>query len=377
MNHPFDHTRELFPILSTKAQLSSCSQSALSRPVEDAVAAYLGSWRERGMDWMGWMTAVNEAKAEFAKLINADPADIAAMASVSDIASSIGSALDFHSGKDGIVVGDIDFPSIGHVWLAHERKGARVSFVEADHTHCIGLEAYGKHIDSRTALVSVSHVSYYNGFKQDIAGIAKLAHAQGALVFVDAYQSAGAVSIDVHRDQIDILASGSQKFLLGCPGIAFVYVRPQVAATLRPSNTGWFGRVQPFAFDIRQLDYASGAARFDTGTPAMINAYAARAALRLLNAFDIADIESYLGYLSEVALAEAGRLGLKVASPLDLTRKAASTAVYVRDSAAVERRLLELGFIVSARNDVIRIAPHFYNTEAEVVGALRALASLR
>lgn len=376
MLHPFEHTRELFPILASKAQLSSCSQSALSLPVDQAIGDYLKSWRDRGMDWLGWMDAVNEAKAAFARLINAHPDEVAVLSSVSDAASSIGSALSFTPEKNGIIVGDIDFPSVGHVWLAHQRKGAQVHFVEADEGHCISLDAYAGKIDERTALVSVSHVSYYNGFLQDIAGIAELAHAKDALVFVDAYQSAGAVRIDVQRDGIDILASGAQKFLLGCPGIAFMYVRRAVAERLLPSNTGWFGRVNPFEFDIRQLDFAPGASRFNTGTPPMINAFAARAALGLIGSLDVDLIESYLKHLSGVALDETKRLGLQVASPRDLARKASTTAIRVGDASAVERKLLAQGYVVSARNDVIRIAPHFYNTELEVISAIRALASL-
>jgi len=376
MQHPFHDTRELFPILASKAQLSSCSQSALGRPVAEAIQDYLASWSTHGMDWMGWMQAVTEAKESFARLINAQPGEIAVMSSVSDAASSIGSAMEFPAHKNGVVVGDIDFPSIGHVWLAHERKGASVSFVEADEQHCIGLDAYARHIDEATALVSVSHVSYYNGFLQDIGGIARLAHAQGALVFVDAYQSAGSVRIDVQRDDIDILATGAQKFMLGTPGIAFVFVRKSVAARLFPSNTGWFGRVNPFAFDIRQLDFAESAGRFNTGTPPMINAFAARAALRLLESLDIDKIEGYLRHLSEVALTEARRLGLQTASPTEPQRKASTTAIRVNDSQKVEAALKAAGYIVSARSDVVRVAPHFYNTEAEVVGALRAIAAL-
>ena len=374
MAHVFGSERALFPILHKAAQLSSCSQSAMATPVAQAIADYTQSWLEKGMDWGGWMAAVNEAKAEFAHLINADARDIAAMSCVSDIASSIGSALDFQPGKNAIVVGEVDFPSMGHVWLAHERKGAAVRFVATDADHCIRTDAYRSAIRDDTLLVSLAHVSYYNGFIQDIAAITEIAHQQDALVFVDAYQSAGSIVIDVQRDNIDLLASGAQKFLLGIPGIAFLYVRPGLAERLRPSNTGWFGRVNPFAFDIRRLDYAAGAARFDTGTPSIVSAFAARAGLRLLNALAMEQVESHLRNLSRVALEEARRCGLRCASPTDLQHKAATTAIYSRDTSQVEQQLAREGFIVSARNDVIRIAPHFYNTEDEVAGAVRALA---
>ena len=376
MNFPFAAQRSLFPILQRKIQLSSCSQSALCTPVADALDAYARSWREHGMDWIGWMEVVNAAKAEFGRLIGADADDIAVLSSVSDIASSLASALDFPATRNRIVVAEIDFPSIGHVWLAQQQRGAQVVFADAQPGQVVEPDRYAALIDERTRLVSVSHVSYYNGFTQDIGAIARATRRHGALLFVDAYQSAGAVQIDVKRDGIDMLASGAQKYLLGCPGLAFLYVRRDLVPALEPRNTGWFGRVNPFAFDIRTLDYAPSARRFDTGTPPMINAYAAHAGLKLLNSLDGALVEQYLRHLSSVAIEEARALGLSVASPTDLRVKASNTAIRVPDATALEARMAEAGYIVSARNDVVRIAPHFYNTAEDITGAMRTLAKL-
>ena len=174
----------------------------------------------------------------------------------------------------------------------------------------------------------------------------------------------------------DMLASGAQKYLLGCPGIAFVYVRRELARTLEPANTGWFGRVNPFAFDIRGLDWADGTRRLDTGTPPMINAAAAAAGLGVLNTLDMRTVDAHLRELSRVALETVREQGLQTASPSDPARKGSNTAVRVSDAAAAERRMAEAGYIVSARGDVIRIAPHFYNTAEDVQGAVRTLARL-
>nr|WP_316642123.1 aminotransferase class V-fold PLP-dependent enzyme [uncultured Roseateles sp.] len=374
MSFPFAAERALFPILRHRAQLSSCSQSALSTPVAEAMAGYMAGWQEQGMNWVGWGQALDQAKAEFARLIGAEAADIAAMSCVSDLASSIGNCLSFDAERDGIVLGEIDFPSMGHVWLAQQGRGAQVRFVGRPGQATIALEDYEAVIDARTRLVSVSQVSYLNGFRQDIAAIARLAHAQGALLFVDAYQSVGAMAIDVLRDDIDLLVCGAQKFLLGCPGIAFMYVRRGLAQSLKPANTGWFGRVNPFAFDIHRLDYADGARRFDTGTPPYINAVAANAGMALLNRVGVARVEAHIEQLSGVALQVAGDLGLPIASPREVKLKGSNTAIFVDDSAAVERRMAERGFVVSARGPVVRVAPHFYNTEQEVEAAMVALA---
>ena len=376
ISFPFEAQRALFPILARRVQLSSCSQSALATPVSDAITRYMASWSEKGMDWGGWAVVLDQAKAEFARLIGADAADIAVMSCVSDLASSVGNCLTFDADRNGIVLGEIDFPSLGHVWLAQQARGATVRFVEPDAAGEIALEDYARAIDARTRLVSISQVSYSNGFKQDVAAIAQLARAHGALLFVDAYQSMGAMQIDVVRDGIDMLVCGAQKYLLGCPGIAFMYMRRDLAEQLKPVNTGWFGRVNPFAFDIRTLDYAEGARRFDTGTPPYINGAAACAGMAILNTLDMGQVEAHIEQLSEVTLREAARHGLPIASPLDPRRKGSNTAIRVNDSAGVERRMAQAGYIVSARGAVIRIAPHFYNTEHDVAGAVAALARL-
>ncbi|VTU24716.1 Kynureninase [Variovorax sp. PBL-H6] len=376
MKHPFSSYRKLFPILEQTVQLSSCSQSALSLPVRRAIDEYLEVWLKRGADWGYWMDQVALARAEFARMIHAEADDIAVLGSVSDAASSIASALRFEPDRCEIVTTTLDFPSLCHVWLAQAPRGAQVRFVQAEAGRSDTTERIAGALDGHTALVSVSHACFYDGQRVDIAATGREAREHGALQFVDAYQSAGAIAIDVRAQEVDILAAGAQKYLLGIPGIAFLYVRPALAQRLTPTVTGWFGRVNPFAFDPAGLDFAAGAARFNTGTPPMMCASVARASMALLNEIGIPAIEEYLGQLSAVALEEAARLGLTVASPPDPAAKGANTAIRVPDAAQVEARMLEAGYVVSARNDVIRIAPHFYNTAEDVTGALRALAGL-
>jgi selenocysteine lyase/cysteine desulfurase len=377
MKHPFSSYRKLFPILDNAVQLSSCSQSALSLPVRRAIDDYLDVWTRRGADWGFWMEQVALARAEFARMIHADAGDIAVLGSVSDAASSIASALRFaDTDRREIVTTTLDFPSICHVWLAQQPRGAQVRFIpaQAGSTDTTG-QIIGA-IDAQTALVSVSQACFYDGQIVDIAATGRAARQRGAIQFVDAYQSAGALAIDVREQDVDILATGAQKYLLGIPGIAFLYVRPELAQRLTPTVTGWFGRVNPFEFDPAKLDFAAGAARFNTGTPPMMCASVARASMSLLNEIGIPAIEAYLGQLSAVALEEAARLGLAVASPTVLSAKGANTAIRIPNAAQVEAQMLQAGYVVSARNDVIRIAPHFYNTADDVTGALRELARL-
>ncbi|MDM0107879.1 aminotransferase class V-fold PLP-dependent enzyme [Variovorax sp. J22R24] len=376
MNHPFSAYRKLFPILDNAVQLSSCSQSALSLPVRQAIDDYLDAWVRRGADWGYWMEQVDLARAEFARMIHADVDDIAMLGSVSDAASSIASALRFEADRRGIVTTTLDFPSICHVWLAQQPRGAQVRFVQAEAGDTGTTNRIVDTIDAQTALVSVSHACFYDGQIVDIDATGRASRERGAIQFVDAYQSAGSIAIDVREQAVDILASGAQKYLLGIPGIAFLYVRPDLARRLTPTVTGWFGRVNPFEFNPANLDFAAGATRFNTGTPPMMCASVARASMSLLNEIGIPAIEAYLTRLSAVAIEEAARLGLSIASPTAPSAKGANTAIRIPNAAQVEAQMLQAGYVVSARNDVIRVAPHFYNTADDVVGALRELARL-
>src|SRR5690606_29261049 len=145
------------------------------------------------------------------------------------------------------------------------------------------LETYEKAISEKTILTSAPYVSYYNGEILDLKTLTKIAHNNGSLVFVDAYQAVGQSHIDVKKFKIDFLAAGMQKYMLGIPGIAFLYVKKEVANQMTPKITGWFGQSNPFSFKIQEVDYAAGARRFDSGTFPMINGFASASAIKILS----------------------------------------------------------------------------------------------
>jgi selenocysteine lyase/cysteine desulfurase len=375
--HPtydLDACRRRIPLLASCIPMNNCSQAPQTDATRAAAERYLDSWNSSGMDWDAWMSEVSLAKAEFAKLIGATADDIAVFSSVSEAASAVASALPLQGRRTNIVVSDAEFPTVAHVWLAQERRGGRVSWApvrdDAD------VSAYDALVDDQTALVSACHAYYMNGLIQDSPRIAAIARDAGALSFVDAYQSLGSVSLDVRALGVDFLASGNLKFLMGIPGIAFLYVRPEIVDTLQPSVTGWFGRVNPFAFDARSLDWSPTASRFDTGTPPVINAYIARAGMEIINALGPSNIRAWLVELGQ-RLIDGGRArGLVLHGSDDMRRKTATTAFVVGDSHAVEHAMRERGVIASARGDVIRLAPHFYSTTDDVDRALDVLADV-
>lgn len=369
--------RRRIPILGSMIPMNNCSQAPQLDVTREAAEAYLDSWNRAGMDWDAWMAETYRAKVEFARLINASPDDIAVSSSVSEVTASLASALDFSGKRRRVVTTEAEFPSVAHVWQAHAKYGLEVDWVSL-REDIVHLEDYDDVIDERTLLVSASHAYYQNGYVQDVAAIARKAHDKGALLYVDAYQSLGVTKVDVKAMDIDLLASGNLKFLLGVPGIAFLYVRPDVVERLEPAVTGWFGRANPFSFDARALDWAPTAARFDTGTPPVINAYISRAGMAVINEIGADAIVDWTRQLTR-RLIEGGRArGLQLHGIDDPTRKTPSTAFVCPEGEShhVEACLLKRGVLAAARGSVIRLAPHFYSTFDDVDMALDALQTV-
>jgi selenocysteine lyase/cysteine desulfurase len=185
----------------------------------------------------------------------------------------------------------------------------------------------------------------------------------------------GSEPFDAPASGADFVASGNLKFLMGIPGIAFLWVRPGIAARVRPAITGWFGRENPYAFDATTLDWGAGARRLDTGTPPIMEAYVARAGMAWLREIGLDAIGAWTSTLGQRCVEGAIERGLTVLGPTDPTRRAPTTAIACDDSHAVEATLRAQQIIASARGPAIRLAPHFYNTTDDVDQALDALAA--
>lgn len=363
-----------FPSLARTIHVANCSHGPQARRVRGALDAYLDSWLAKGMDWESWIDEIDAAKQAFARLIGARPAEVALSTSASAAVASVASALAAGGARRRVVTTEAEFPTVGHVWLAHARYGLEVEFIPV-RDGAIELAAYEDIVDERTLIVSATHVYYKTGFKQDVKRIAEIAHRAGAKLLVDAYQSLGTCQLDVAELDIDILVSGNQKYLLGVPGIAFLYVKEDLVEHLEPSFTGWFGRVDPFAFDPKTLDYAADARRLETGTPPVFAAAAARAGMELIEQADPRRIGARIDQLSAHAIAAAAERGLEYSGPRDVQRKGATTAIRVPEPHTIEETLKERGVIASARGDVIRIAPHFFTTIGDIDHTLDELRS--
>jgi selenocysteine lyase/cysteine desulfurase len=280
-------------------------------------------------------------------------------------------ALDW-SDRPRVVTSDFDFPTMGHVWLAQRARGAEVAYARAQGDR-LPLEAFEAELDERTRLVATSHVCYRNGFRTDLAALAELAHAHGAPLLVDAFQSMGTEPVDVKALGVDALVTGTLKYLLGTPGVALLYVRRELAERLTPTDTGWFGQADPFAYDVHHLDYAPGARRFQSGSPPVPAVYAALAALRLLREVGLDAVRDQVRALADLAVAGLRQRGLDVMTPDDPACRGPLVMVRCRDVQRLIARLAERDVLCSTRDGALRVSFHHYNSEADVLALLSGL----
>jgi selenocysteine lyase/cysteine desulfurase len=361
--------RSHFPILKEKTYLYNCSQGALSDAVESGMQEYAQSWRTSSDPWGEWVGAYEALRAEFARFINAEPDEVAIVTSASAGINPIANALTFDE-RNKVVMGEYEFPTMGHIWLAQRARGAAVHFLDGVENE-IPTERYERAIDDRTRIVPLTQVSFVNGFRSDVAAIARIAHANGALVFLDGYQDCGTRPMDVKALDVDFFVTGTLKYLLGPPGLAFLYVRRELVETLNPTVTSWMSQRDVFAFRTKHLDPAPSARRFETGTPAIPNIFMARPALELLMRMGMQNVATQIERLTRVFYDGARALGIESKTPA--TSVGPLVVLRSKDAGAMIARLTARGIMASARHDGVRFAFHVYNTLDDVHTALSAI----
>lgn len=369
-------TRKRFPIFQDKVYINSCSQGALSLDVMDAYHTYLRDWQEQGSPWDAWVGKLEATRHAFAGLVNARADEVAVTASVSDAVSSLAGALDFSGPRNKIVATDFDFPTTAQIWHAQEARGAQVMHVRAAGNQ-LPLERFADAIDERTLLVSIPHVCYRNGAKTDPRPIIELAHAKGAKVLLDAYQSLGTTPLDVRSLNVDFLTGGMLKYLLGSPGLAFLYVRGDLLPRLDPTSTGWFAQANIFAMDIYHHTPSPTARRFESGTPVVPATYAALAGLKLVQSIGIDAIERRIADVTGAIKAGAMKRGWNLVSPVDPAKHGALVTLRSHKVDLLVKWLAQDNIIVSSRDDNLRISPHVYNDQSDVDRLLDALSKHR
>jgi selenocysteine lyase/cysteine desulfurase len=354
--------RSRFRIFKNKIYLNSCSQGPLSDAVQAGLEYFMATWHEQGSPWELWVNQYEAARTAFAQFINASPDEVAIVTSVSAGINGVASALNFKERKK-VVMGEFEFPTMGHIWLGQHPRGAEVEFVAAE-GNSIPAARYEKMVDRNTLIVPLTHVCFKNGFRSDVNAITQIAHRAGALVMLDDYQDCGTRPVDVKALDLDFFLTGTLKYLLGPPGLAFMYVRKELLSSLMPTVTGWFGQANPFAYDPKLFDLSPTARRFESGSPSVPNVYAALPGFRLLQEIGMENVARHIKKLAQSLLSCANDLGIRAKTPADSTGPL--VVLQCKDSNLLVQKLAASEIVASNRHDGLRISFHVYNTIEDV-----------
>ena len=354
--------RSRFKIFQRKIYLNTCSQGALSDAVEAGLAEYVASWHEDGSPWERWVEHYETARTAFARFIHASPDEVAIVTSVSAGINAVASALNFRE-RQKVVMGEFEFPTMGHVWLGQRGRGADVQFVKAEGNR-IPLANYEKQVDRNTCIVPITHVCFKNGFRSEVNAITQIAHDNGALVMLDDYQDCGSRPVDVKAMNLDFYVAGTLKYLLGPPGLAFLYVRKELISSLVPTITGWFAQANPFAYDPQHFELSPTARRFESGTPSVPNVYGAMPGFQLLQEIGMDNVAGHIQKLTHALSSYARDLGIVAKTPDNSVGPL--IVLQSKDSSLLVQKLAENGIVVSNRHDGLRISFHAYNTMDDV-----------
>jgi kynureninase len=358
--------RPEFPGLARSTYMNTCSLGQLSRRSIESMQRYMELWMSYGASaWYElWLGEMADARARFARLINAQPHEVAILPSVGVALSIIGSSLDY-AARNEVVITEMDFPTIPYQWMARGEEGAEVRLLSSPDRVQVLLQSFASAINDRTALVATTHVFFTSGWIQDIAAISSMAHDAGALCVVDGYQAAGQIPVDVKAANVDIYLSGGLKWLLGGPGIVFMYVREDLIDGLNPTTTGWFAAKDMFKFNPDRFIRADDARRFEPGTPAVAAVYTANAGMSIIEEIGVDAIRACTQALDADLIGRLRAANLEPRIPADLDRHAGIVMLPVDDPAALVQGLKDRHVIIDYRPGAVRLSPYFYNSEEE------------
>jgi kynureninase len=367
--------RERFPILADTTYLISHSLGPMPAEAERRLAHYAQTWNTRGIRaWgEGWWDLSSTVGDHVARLIGAPPGSTVMHQNVTIAEAVVLSCFRLDGERRRIVYEEDNFPSVRYLYQAQRERGAEIVV-------CPDEEAIVAAIDERTLLVPISHVVFKTGRIQDVEPIISRAHEVGAHVVLDAYQSVGTVPLDVAALGVDFAVGGSVKWLCGGPGAAWLYVRPDLHERLEPTLVGWQAHARPFAFEP-ELEYASGAARFLTGTPNVPALHAATAGYDIVEEVGVEWIRANSLGQTELLIGLLDEAGFEVVSPREPERRGGSVVVRTPDFQAVHAELEAREILCDFRPDAgLRFGPHFFTTDEEIeltVAALREIVGRR
>ncbi len=371
-----------YPIVDRKAAyLINNSLGAMHRDTATRLAEFALLWDTDGVSaWSTWFPEMSRVADLLGAIIGAAPGTTILRQAVADAINAVVSCIDITPGRNRVVSTAADWPGTHYMWSEHcRRHGGELVVVPSEPDGItIDPQRVADAIDDRTAVVSVSLVQFRTSALLDIGPVRDAARRHDALLILDAYQAAGVLPVDVTANDIDVCVGGSVKFLCGGPGNGWLYIRPDLVETLRPSAVGWISHARPFDFEWAEIAYATGIQRFAGGTPNVPAAYAASPGYQAIVDIGIGRVRERSQALTQTIVDGALERGFAVRSPLDPQRRGGHVTIDVPDAERVHHVLIERGFIVDYRpGGGIRIGPHFFSTVDECVAVLDEMVRIR
>jgi cysteine desulfurase / selenocysteine lyase len=320
--------------------------------------------------------AMVEYREKIGRYIGASGAEIATIPNTSAGAGTIALGIDWRPG-DEVLLCDNEFPANVVAWLALRRRGVDVRLLPSTQGR-LTPERLQREITPRTRVVTCSWVSYFDGYRHDLAGLATVAHEAGALLCVDAMQGLGALPIDVRSLDIDALYCGAAKWMLGLHGAAFLYVSPRIAGDLEVAIPGWRSLEDMWDFHNYEQPFTREALRFEGGTPNLLGTLSLACAIDLFNASGPERIAAHVLMLTDRLYDGLAELGATFSTQRSerCSSGIVTFAVPGRDSLALGQALEREGIVTTYRTGGIRVSPHGYTTTEEIDDMVKAVARL-
>ena len=370
--------RSLFAVTENFTYLNHAAVGVLPRPTREALHAFLDAHAEGGvMGVFPYERDMPAYRAKIASFIGAQPGTIAVLRNTGDGANAIAGGFPWQPG-DELILPDNEFPANAQPWLPLRDRGVNIRFIETRKER-LTPDVLRRAITPRTKIVTVSWVSFEDGYRHDLAALAEIAHANGALLAVDAIQGLGAFPLDVQACGIDALYCGGAKWMLALQGVSFLYVRPELLDRFTLATPGWRSVGDMWNFLQYDQPYAADATRFEGGTPNFIGALSLARSIEVIQSAGTSRIGAHVLNLTDRLAEGLCREGADIAGRRSATESSGivTFALPGTDSIALGKALQHDGIVTTYRANGVRVAPHGYNTAAEIDALLDAVARYR
>ncbi len=359
--------RELFPVTRRYVYLNHAANGPLATTVVQAMNGYIERCSQHGeVPYADAEAAVEDCRALAARLMGVRTDEIAFVKNASSGAIVAIGSIEWQHGDNMIVMQDA-FPVNVYPFdylLPHVEKRHVTSAELARGPECVF-----KLVDRHTRAIAIDWVHFLSGVRVDIGAIAAFCRTRAIHILLDVMQGLGAVDQSFGDLGIDFAYAGGGKWLLGPQGSGVLYVNSEILPKLRPANLGWLSaRWDDFNDIYTRKPLKPGASRYEEGTKNYVGIYGLRESLRILIDAGLNEVADRVRMLVQLARRRLEERGYETITPADPQRHAGIIAARRPDidASALFTRLKQQGFVCSLRENRLRIAPHFYNTEEEV-----------